>query len=128
MGVNEDLKSLGELVPKLNESNREDLIKEISYVLEEFKGRYDNKYVSGISMDGLRTGMVRSFGDLHTQLSNLEEDYLYGDSNINDIKESMNELASSIGILCCVFNKRDDHFTDLSHINLPRFEDEDEDS
>jgi hypothetical protein len=82
-----------------------------------------------VSMDGLRTSIVRSYNRLAHYLNecNKERDSDYSTFEVNrkEVTELMQELKQDIGISLCIYNNKEENFNLLfDKVNLIEFNEE----
>jgi hypothetical protein len=82
-----------------------------------------------VSMDGLRTSIVRSYNRLAHYLNECnkegDSDYSTFEVNRKEVTELMQELKQNIGISLCVYNDKEENFNLLfDKVNLIEFNEE----
>ena len=82
-----------------------------------------------VSMDGLRTSIVRSYNRLAQYLNECnkegDSDYSTFEVNRKEVSELMQELKQNIGISLCVYNDKEENFNLLfDKVNLIEFNEE----
>jgi hypothetical protein len=79
-----------------------------------------------VSMDGLRTSIVRSYNRLAHYLNECnkegDSDYSTFEVNRKEVTELMQELKQDIGISLCIYNNKEENFNLLfDKVNLIEF-------